>query len=71
MLHRLARLLLGRAAFEVPDLVPDIAGLAAPGRPPRWIVRGVEKSHSNKAQAAFVEPFFNHVAGDTRLKCAA
>ncbi len=71
MLHRLARLLLGRAAFEAPDLVPDIAGVAAPSRPPQWTERGVEKSRSNKAQAAFVEPFFNHVAGDTHLKCAA
>jgi hypothetical protein len=71
MLHRLARVLLGRAAFEAPDLVPDIADLAAPGRPPFWIVRGVEKSRSNKAQAAFVEPFFNHDAGDTRVQRAA
>lgn len=71
MLHRLARVLLGRAAFDAPILVPDIGGLATPGRPPQWVERQGEKSRLNKAQEARVEPFFNHVAGHTRLKRAA
>ncbi|OYW56274.1 MAG: hypothetical protein B7Y80_07685 [Hyphomicrobium sp. 32-62-53] len=71
MFDRLARMFLGSAVADAPLLTPDIAGLETPGRPPQWIAHGVGKSRSINGKAACVEPFFNHVAGDTRFKRAA
>jgi hypothetical protein len=71
MFDRLARVFLGSAVADAPLLNPDTAELGAPGRPPQWIAHGLRKSRSINGKAACVEPFFNHVDGDTRLKRAA
>jgi hypothetical protein len=71
MFDRLARVFLGSAVADAPLLNQDTPELEAPGRPPQWIARGVGKSHSINGKAACVEPFFNHVAGDTHFKRAA
>lgn len=71
MFHYFARLLIGPAASDAASLAPDIGGLARPGRPPQWLRLGEQKCLSINVKAEFVEPFFNHVAGDTRWRNAA
>lgn len=66
-----ARFLIGSAADVARDLRPDVALLANPGRPPDWSRAGPIKVRLINTEADFVEPFFNHLSGDTRCRIAA
>jgi hypothetical protein len=65
------RFLLGPAADVASDLRPDVALLASPGRAPDWSLSRPINVHLFNTEADFVEPFFNHLEGDTRCRIAA
>jgi hypothetical protein len=62
---------LGPAADVASDLRPDVALLASPGRAPDWSHSSPINVHLFNTEADFVEPFFNHLEGDTRRRIAA
>jgi hypothetical protein len=66
-----ARFILGPAADVASDLRPDVALLDCPGRAPNWSLFRPIKVHLFNTEADFVEPFFNHLEGDTRSRIAA
>ncbi len=60
--------LMGAAGTVAHGLTADVAFLDTPGRPPQWPVSDAIKVRLFNTEAGFVEPFFNHLAGDTRSR---